>query len=145
MTTKNAGKIGKRQMQVLEKKLENPEKSQREIAAELNIGNGTVHRDLKSLEQDGALNEIKAIDIIKDADLEIVTLGQSILLDRMKDEEERKKINARDISAITETSHKRRAFLAGENSNDQGGEVQRPLADISTEQLLMIANGKAIE
>lgn len=120
----NRNKIEERRTKVLEAKLADPQKTVREIEKDIGVPYRTVARDLNKLTQDGTIQCDGTMNAIKDADLEIVTLGQSILLDRMRDEEERTKIKARDISSIAKDSQIRYSFLAGENANEDGGEIR---------------------
>lgn len=125
--SKNQNKIEERKKKVLEAKLTSPSKTQREIAKDVGATKSTIDRDLRALGQDGAIQSDETINAIKDADLEIVILGQSILLERFQDESERKNIKARDISTIAKDSQTRYSFLAGENANKDGGEKYKIL------------------
>lgn len=122
MSTANKNKIEARKKKVLEAKLKNPVASERDIAREVGAGNATIHRDLDSLKQDGALQENNTINAIRDADLEIVTLGQSIILDRFRTPEEIAKVSTRDVSAITKDSQVRSSFLKAEQGDGAKGD-----------------------
>ena len=120
----NKNKIEARRKKVLEVKLNNPQINERDLAKQTGSSNTTVHRDLTKLKQDEALKTDITINAIKDADLEILTLGQSIILDRFRDDEERAKVSTRDVSAIAKDSQVRYSFLAGENAKANGGEKE---------------------
>tara|TARA_R110000850_G_scaffold116345_2_gene232146 strand:- start:203 stop:619 length:417 start_codon:yes stop_codon:yes gene_type:complete len=122
---KNINKIEARKKKVLEAKLKDPTKSERDIGSELNIGKSTVHRDLVFLGQDGALQEDTVINSIKDADLEIVTLGQAEIVRRFRAQEELEKMSTRDVSIVSKDSQVRYSFLSGENAKKNGGEIKR--------------------
>jgi DNA-binding transcriptional regulator YhcF (GntR family) len=120
----NVNKIEARKTKVLEEKLKSPQKTIRELAKDTDSSIGTVARDLKKLAQDGTIQVDETMNAIKDADLEIVTRGQKIILQRFRDEKELKKISARDVSVITKDSQVRYSFLAGENAKTDGGEKE---------------------
>ena len=81
MTTANKNKIEERKKRVLEEKLKEPTIDQRDLAKKVGSSAATVNRDLARLKQDETLADIPAINAIKDADLELVVLGQSGMLD----------------------------------------------------------------
>lgn len=120
----NFDKIEERKKRVLEAKMKDPTKSHEEIAKEVEIPRRTVTTYIAALARDGRIPEEGIINAIKDADLEIVTLSQNILIDRFNSSGELEKISARDVSAISRDSHLRRAFLSGENATKKGGQKE---------------------
>lgn len=102
--------------------LKDPLASQREIASEAGMGLGTVNRSMKELEQNGTIDRTSTVIAIEESDLEIVTLAQSINLERMRDEEERAKIKAIELAHIAKISAERYSKFAGANTDKEGGE-----------------------
>lgn len=119
---KNTNKIEARKKKVLEAKLKKPTITERELAKTVKSSKGTIGRDLQSLGQDGAITEEQSIVAIRDADLEIVHLGQAVILQRFRDPVELEKMSTRDVSVVTKDSQVRYSFLAGSNSDLKGGE-----------------------
>ena len=122
---KNQNKIEARKKAVLEAKLKSPQATTRQIAEAVGSSKSTIALDIEAIGQDGTKDDIPVINAIRDADLEIVTLGQSLILDKMKDKEEQKKMAIRDISAVAKDSQVRYSFLTGENANKDGGEKEK--------------------
>lgn len=123
--SKNRDKIELRKSQVLQAKLDNPTITEREIAKGIKEDKSTVHRDITALRQDGAIQADGTIQAIKETDLELVTLGQSGLLNWCNDVVKKGRIereDARTLNDIIKTSQTRYSFLAGENAKEDGGE-----------------------
>lgn len=82
--------------------LKNPLLTEREIAEEAWIGNWTVHRSLKEVEQSGAKEE--KIIVITDRDLSIVEKWQREIDRRLSDTEELWKMRTTEISQVIKES-----------------------------------------
>ena len=109
----------------------NPLATERMIAKETNLGNGTVHRQMTKLEQSGAIEKTDAIIRIAEVDLMhiegIQSLEDAHIQEFNSQANEGKFLSAgdlRQLSTIGEMKNKRRAMLLGGNTNSEGGEIQ---------------------
>ena len=109
----------------------NPLATERMIAKETNLGNGTVHRQMTKLEQSGAIEKTDAIIRIAEVDLKHIEGIQSLEDAHIQEFNSQanggKFLSAGDLkqlSTIGEMKNKRRAMLLGENTNSEGGEIQ---------------------
>jgi predicted transcriptional regulator len=101
--------------------MKDPLASEQEIANRAGVSQSTVSNKLVEL---GKIERTKAKVAIEDADLEIVSLTQSINLERLRDETERAKIKAIELAHIGKISQERYSKFAGENTNNEGGEKE---------------------
>jgi len=120
---------------VVKEVLKHPLKSQREIAKAAGVSKGTVFNKLGELGQ----TKDKRIQGIIDKDLEIVTLWQQIISDRLQDEEELKKISARDVSWIIKENTARYTLFAGD-ATDKNWWLNWPIWELDTDSLLAKLN-----
>lgn len=102
--------------------MKDPLASRDKIAERTGLSQGNVSDKLTKL--DGRLDRTATVIAIEETDLEIVTLAQSINLERLRDEEERKKIKAMDVAQIAKISQERYSKFAGANTDNEGGEIQ---------------------
>lgn len=94
---KNRTDAKKNKAKIIKEVLINPLQTQREIAKGVWLSKTTIQEHLKELPN---TTKDDRIIWICDTDLEIVILWQEIIKNRLMDEEELKKISARDISWI---------------------------------------------
>lgn len=94
---KNRTDAKKNKAKIIKEVLINPLQTQREIAKGVWLSKTTIQEHLKELPK---TTKDDRIIWICDTDLEIVILWQEIIKNRLMDEEELKKISARDISWI---------------------------------------------
>ena len=99
--------------------IKNPLASEREIAKRTGLSKGNVNDKLGKLDH---IDRTSTVVAIEESDLEIVTLVQSINLERLRDPAERAKIKAIELAHIAKISSERYSKFAGENTNDEGGE-----------------------
>ena len=120
--------------------IKNPLAPSREIAKNVGISKSTVNNKLAELGQGVELDRTSAVVAISATDLEIVTLGQSIILDKLRDGEYQKKVNIGEVSQVIERSQKRQAFIDGANSDKGGGEKKNPFSGLTTDELRKAMN-----
>lgn len=104
--------------------IKDPSAKQEDIAKKTGLSLGNVNDKLKKLEKEGVIDRTSAIIAIEETDLEIVTLTQSITLEKLQDEDQRAKMSITDLALVGEKSQKRYSFLSGENANKDGGEKE---------------------
>ena len=132
----------KNKAKVIAIKLSNPLASEREVAEKAWVWNGTSHRILKDMEQNGAsIDSIKidAIEKIIQKDLTIVELAQAELEKRLKHKPE--DMSARDIIASADTSAKRYSLFKW-SATDEEWWLKEQVMNInllSNDELLKIA------
>ena len=102
--------------------LKDPLQTQREIASKIDIGKSSTNRAIIEMGQNGTIDRTATIISIEEKDLEIVTLGQKIILEKLKDKEVLKKTGLGELSTALEKSQKRYSILAGETTDEQGGD-----------------------
>jgi DNA-binding MarR family transcriptional regulator len=132
MATQRADKA-KNVDKVIAEIVKNPLRTQREIAESTGLGNGTVARAMKDVEQNGAAKE-KRIVSLTDADFRIVQLTQKHTEAKLVDAEESKKISARDLAYIGDVSAKRYSLLMGNVTDTKGG--LNSVKEMSTDEIL---------
>ena len=96
-----------------------PLATEREIAKRTGLGNGTINRSKKELEQTGAKDP--RILALTDADYEILALGQREMLDRIQDPQKREKISTSDLNVTMRESAKRYQTFRGNATDENGG------------------------
>jgi len=113
--------------------LTKPLQTQREIAKDTWVSLGTVNSKLNQLELEGGKDP--RIQWIIDADLDIIITGQWIISERLQDEEEKKKISARDISTIIRENTARYTLFAWNTTDEKWG-LNAPILELDTDKLL---------
>lgn len=101
--------------------LQDPMATEREIAKRSGVSAGTAHRMLSKLEQGGVIERNDAIIAIESSDVEIVLRSQCLILEKMKDEDQSKKMSIVDLSTTSQVSQKRYSVLSGDVTNEDGG------------------------
>ena len=79
----------------------------------------TAHRAIKDVERTGTKDD--RIINLTETDLDIVRLAQMWILEKLTDEEERKKMRWTDLAQIAEKSEKRYTIFRGSVTDDQWG------------------------
>ena len=118
---------------VIKTALNNPLDSQATIAKKAWVAVGTVNAKLNQLE---SVDKDPRIKGILDADLEMIVLWQWIISERFQDEEEKKKISARDVSGIIKENTARYTLFAGNATDDKWG-LNAPILELDTDKLLL--------
>lgn len=90
--------------------VKNPLARDEDLVRETGLGKGTIYRAKKEVGKNGELKD-KRIQNLTDEDFKIVRLTQKRTLTRLEDEDEAKKINARDLTYIGDVSAKDIRFL----------------------------------
>jgi len=115
--------------------VKNPLASQREIAKEVGLGNGTVNRAMKEVEQSGALKKDPRIKSLTDADAAIqegiAKIKQLKITKALEEFEAGNEMNISDsdLNQWDKHSSERRMKLVGEATDEKGGE--RPYKDMT--------------
>lgn len=107
---------------VIKAKLKNPLKTEREIAKETNVSKSTVNRISQELGQWGTKDD--RILWICDKDLEIVKLGQEIIMKKLRDQKQVAKLKPHEISQVIAENTKRYALFRGNATDNNGGLIQ---------------------
>lgn len=97
--------------------LQNPSQTQREIAKDAWVWLWTVNAKLNDLEQ---ITKDPRISNICDTDLEIVTIWQWILLDKLTDPEVVKKMKPYEVSQVISENTKRYSLFRGDATDKDG-------------------------
>lgn len=98
--------------------LKNPLATQREIAKEAGVWLGTVNFHKKKLEQNWTKDD-RIVGIL-DSDLNIVTLAQDAIIEKLTDPEQRKKTWMGEISRVAAESSRRYAIFGGKVTDEFG-------------------------
>lgn len=106
----------KNKAKIVKEILKDPLKTQREIAKETWLWKTTVQEHKKSLK---TTKDDRIIGIC-DKDIDIVRLSQKEIERRLLDNEEKKKISARDISSIAKDSSARYTIFRWEITDESG-------------------------
>lgn len=107
---------------VIKAKLNNPLKTEREIAKETKVSKTTVNRISQELGQNGTKDD--RILWICDKDLEIVKLGQEIIMQKLKDKKTIAKLKPHEISQVIAENTRRYTLFRGNVTDDKGGLIQ---------------------
>jgi len=110
----------KNKAKVIAVKLSNPLASEREIAKKAWVWNGTSHRILKDIEQNGAVidnSKIDAIEKILEKDINIVRLAQEEIERRIQDNPDG--ISMRDMISSADVSARRYSLLKWSATDDE--------------------------
>lgn len=113
--------------------MKEPLLSQKQIAKKAWVSVWTVNAKLNCLESDLSTSQI--IDQICQTDMEIVSLWQGIILERLQDEEELKKISARDVSTIIRENTARYTLFKWKATDDEWW-LNAPILELDTDKLL---------
>lgn len=122
----------KNRAKVIKATLKNPLKSQREIAKQVWVSNGTVANVQKELEQSWATKDDRILWIC-DADLEIIKLWQKIIQDKLNDKKTVKKMRASEVSQVI-AENTRRYTLLRWNATDENGWIKKVLVNVSIDE-----------
>lgn len=123
---KNVAKVAKEVLQ-------DPLQTVREISDKTWVSKSTAATHKNNLDKVGQKDP--RIVGVTDKDIDIVSIAQDILLDRLQDEEKREKIKAIDVATIAEKSHKRYTIFRGEVTDEHGGMKQPAISQEQKEAL----------
>lgn len=105
--------------------IKDPLATQKELAKRAGVSERTVERRIEQVAE--VVGKDERIVSLTDADYEIVQLTQSLTMDKLKTEEEAKKISPRDLAYIGDVSAKRYSLLTGNVTNESGGLIVQPI------------------
>ena len=114
----------------------NPLQTEREIAEKTGLGNGTVNRAKKKLEQNGAKDH-RIVHLTND-DFNIILKINEIKKKRLMNSPD--KINNSDVDLWQRTAEKRYQIFRGEITDEQGG--LKDISNLSIDELIKILNDK---
>ena len=115
---------------VIKATLQNPLKSQREIAKEQWVSDRTVWRVQAEMSQNVAKDD--RILWICEADLEIIKLWQKIIADKLKDKKYVKKMRASEVSQVLAENTRRYTLLKWDATDEQGW-IKQVLINVNIE------------
>ncbi len=107
---------------VIKAKLKSPLKTEREIAKETKVSKSTVNRISKELGQKGTKDE--RILWICDKDLEIITLGQKLILEKLWDKKQMARLKPHEISQVIAENTRRYSLFKWNATDSQWGLIQ---------------------
>lgn len=107
---------------VIKAKLKSPLKTEREIAKETKVSKSTVNRISKELGQKGTKDE--RILWICDKDLEIITLGQKLILEKLWDKKQIARLKPHEISQVIAENTRRYSLFKWNATDSQWGLIQ---------------------
>lgn len=107
---------------VIKAKLKSPLKTEREIAKETKVSKSTVNRISKELGQKGTKDE--RILWICDKDLEIITLGQKLILQKLWDKKQIARLKPHEISQVIAENTRRYSLFKWNATDSQWGLIQ---------------------
>lgn len=107
---------------VIKAKLKSPLKTEREIAKETKVSKSTVNRISQELGQRGTKDE--RILWICDKDLEIITVGQKLILKKLWDKKQMAKLKPHEISQVIAENTRRYALFKWSATDSQWGLIQ---------------------
>ena len=119
--------------------IKNPLATNKAVAKAAGVSLRTVERRSHMV---AALDSVKKDDRIislTDDDFKILRLAQGHLKERLTTKETADKIPARDLNYIADVAAKRYAIFRGELTDKEGG-LKNPVAEMSTDELLKLAN-----
>lgn len=107
---------------VIKAKLKSPLKTEREIAKETKVSKSTVNRISKELGQKGTKDE--RILWICDKDLEIITIGQKLILEKLWDKKQMARLKPHEISQVIAENTRRYSLFKWNATDSQWGLIQ---------------------
>lgn len=107
---------------VIKAKLKSPLKTEREIAKETKVSKSTVNRISQELGQRGTKDE--RILWICDKDLEIITLGQKLILEKLWDKKQMARLKPHEISQVIAENTRRYSLFKWNATDSQWGLIQ---------------------
>lgn len=107
---------------VIKAKLKSPLKTEREIAKETKVSKSTVNRVSKELGQNGTKD--KRILWICDKDLEIITLGQELILEKLNNKKQMARLKPHEISQVIAENTRRYSLFKWNATDSQWGLIQ---------------------
>lgn len=115
---------------VIKATLQNPLKSQREIAKQVWVSKGTVSNVQQELGQTWPKDD--RILWICEADLEIIRLWQKIIADKLNDKKYVKKMRASEVSQVIAENTRRYTLLKWDATDEQGW-IKQVLINVNIE------------
>ena len=131
---------GNRSLSLISRALaKKPMATQGEVAKLAGVSVRTVERNIHHVTEYVGLKKDSRIISLTDDDFKILRLAQGHLKERLTNKETADKIPARDLNYIADVAAKRYAIFRGELTDKDGG-LKNPVAEMSTDELLKLAN-----
>lgn len=102
--------------------LKNPTDSIRTIARETNVPFASVQRYLREFKEEGK-RDYKT-SIISNRDFDILQKSQQIIMDKLDDVDEVKRMDAYRVAQLSEVCSKRFEMMNGKNQDQDGGNME---------------------